>query len=110
MIRLPPGVTINYEVTVVVNELGSEFLAWWQEVGGTIDESNSHYTHNPRGQVVIVPTIRYGQGRWSHRMAGGGEYLIRFRAEDASVALMLLMKWTDIVVSHNIKEVEKYVY
>jgi len=107
LISLPPGVTINYEVTVIVNELSSAFLAWWKEVGGTIDESNSHYTHNPRGQVVIVPTIRYGQGRWSHKSAGNDDYLIRFRGEDANVALMMLLTWNNIIVSHNMKEVEQ---
>ena len=103
MIRLPPGCTINYEVTIVVNELGSEFLAWWQEVGGTV-ASSSYY--NSKGQEVITPMVRYRQGRWSHKSAGNYEYLIRFQGEDAGVALMMLMKWTNTIVSHNMKEVE----
>jgi len=104
LIRLPPGCTINYEVTVVVNELGSEFLAWCKDVGGEV-AVDSYF--NGKGQEVISPVVRYGQGRWSHKSAGNYEYLIRFLPENAGVALMMLMKWTSIIVSHNMKEVEQ---
>lgn len=107
MIRLPPGCTINYEIILVLNDLPTEFLQWWESIGGEVGV-NSYY--NARGTEVSIPIIRYKAGRWSHKMTGNYEYLIRFRSEDANVALMLLMKWDRLVISHNMKEVEKYVY
>ena len=103
MIRLPKGCTVNYEVTIVVHDMSEEFLAWWQEIGGFV-EYGSHY--NSKGQVVKTPLVRYGYGRWSHKSAGNPEFLIRLRGEDAGVALMMLMKWTNLVISHNMQEVE----
>lgn len=104
MIRLPDGVTINYEVTVVLHEVPEEFLAWWEELGGLITYGDYY---DAKGRIVRTPYLRYGQGRLSHRSAGNPEFLIRFRAEDAGVALMMLMKWDNLIVSHNMKEVEK---
>jgi len=103
LISLPPGVTINYEVTVVVNDMPEDFLAWWQEIGGLI--SYGEY-YDAKGRVTKTPILRYGVGRSSHKSAGNPEFLIRFRGEDAGVALMMLMRWTDLVVGHNMKEVE----
>ena len=80
-----------------------EFLAWWQEIGGLLEYS-SYY--NAKGQVIKIPIVRYGLGRWSHKSASNPEFLIRFRAEDANVALMMLMKWTNLIISHNMREVE----
>lgn len=103
MIKLPPGCTINYEVTVVVHKMPEEFLEWWQEIGGSI--SYGEY-YDAKGRSVTTPVIRYGQGRPSHKSAGNPEFLIRFRAEDANVALMMLMKWVDLIIGHNMREVE----
>ena len=108
MIPLPPGVTISYEVIVTLSDLSEEFLAWWQEI-----EGNLGYTSyiNGRGKEIKVPQIQYGQGRASHKFNNDtGEYLVRFRSEDAGVALALLMKWDKLVISHNMREDEKYVY
>lgn len=105
MIRLPPGCTINYEVTVVVHDIDDEeFVKWWQEIGGELGYSS--YISN-KGKEIIIPKIRYGVGRWSHKSASNPEYLIRFRAEDAGVALMMLMKFDKIVISHNMREIER---
>ena len=104
MIRLPPGCAINYEVTVVVHEMPEEFLAWWEEVGGLI--SYGEY-YDAKGRVVQTPYLRYGAGRYSHKAAGNSEFLIRFRAEDAGVALMMLMRWDNLIISHNMREVER---
>ena len=103
MISLPPGCTINYEVTIIVHDMPKEFLSWWQECGGLLEYS-SYYT--AKGQVVEIPVIRYGYGRWSHKSAGNPEFLIRFRAEDANMALTMLMKWNNLIISHNMREVE----
>jgi hypothetical protein len=104
MISLPPNCTINYEVTIVVHETPKEFLDWWQEIDGQV--SYGEY-YDAKGRVVQTPFLRYGVGRLSHKSAGNPEFLIRFRAEDANVALMMLMRWDNLIVSHNMREVEK---
>jgi hypothetical protein len=104
LIGLPQGVSINYEVTVVVHDMSEDFLSWWEEIGGLV--SYGEY-YDAKGRVVQTPYLRYGHGRLSHRSAGNPEFLIRFRAEDANVALMMLMKWDNLIISHNMREVEK---
>ena len=106
MIALPPGCSINYEVTIVLKELSDDFLAWWKEIEGVVSYT-SYY--NAKGKEVITPVIKYKQGRLSHKMASSDEYLIRFRSEDVSAALMLLMKWDHMVIKHNMREFEKMV-
>jgi hypothetical protein len=81
-----------------------EFLDWWQEIGGLV--SHSEY-YDAKGRTVRLPIIRYGIGRPSHKSAGNPEFLIRFRAEDANVALMMLMRWDNLIISHNMREVER---
>jgi hypothetical protein len=83
--------------------MSEEFLSWWQEIGGLVSYG-SYY--DAKGRVVKTPLIRYGHGRMSHKSAGNPEFLIRFRAEDANVALMMLMKWDNLIISHNMREVE----
>ena len=103
MISLPPNCTINYEVTVVVHEMPKEFLDWWQEIGGLV--SHRDY-YDAKGRAVRIPMIRYGIGRLSHKSAGNPEFSIRFREEDANVALMMLLRWDNLIISHNMREVE----
>ena len=81
-----------------------EFLAWWQEIGGSL--SYDEY-YDSKGRAVKTPYLRYGIGRLSHRSAGNPEFLIRFRAEDAGAALMMLMRWDNLIVNHNMREVER---
>ena len=85
-----------------------DFLAWFEEIGGAVG-----YTEwfDMRGRPHRSPAIQYGTGRVSHKFNNDtGEYLVRFRSEDAGVAFMMLMKWDNLIVSHNMREVEKYVY
>jgi len=104
LIRLPPGCAINYEVTIVVHDMPKEFLTWWQEIGGLLTYDNYY---DSKGRAVQTPFLYYGRGRLSHRSAGNPEFLIRFRAEDANVALMMLMRWDNLIISHNMREVER---
>ena len=108
MIPLPPGCTVNYEVILTLNSMPEDFLVWFEEVGGKVGLTE---WIDMRGKSHVTPVVQYGLGRPSHKFNNGtGEYLVRFRSEDAGVALMLLMKWDNLVVSHNMREVEKYVY
>lgn len=108
MISLPPGCTINYEVVITLNSMPTEFLVWWQEVGGDVFETE-YYDY--KGRKQYTPQIKFGEGRLSHKFNdGSGKYLIRFRNTDVTTALALLMKWDNLIESHNMRELEQYVY
>ena len=108
MIRLPPGCTINYEITIQINELPDEMLAWTREVGGKTSETGYY---DAKGKQHIVPVVQFGTARPSYKTQDGtGNFLLRFKCEDAPTALMFLMKFSTYVVSHNMREVENYVY
>jgi len=105
LISLPPGCEINYEVTIIVHDVDNEeFIQWWQEVGGEVIYK---VDYDRKGREITIPVLRYGQGRQSHKSAGNPEYLIRFKPEDAGVALMMLMKFDKLVISHNMREVDR---
>ena len=108
MISLPVGCTINYEAVITLNSMPVEFLQWWQNIGGEIFETE--YYDN-KGQKRYTPQIKYGDGRLSHKFNdGSGQFLIRFHNTDVTTALTLLMKWDNLIISHNMKELEQYVY
>ena len=108
MIPLPPGVTINYEVTIMVNELNVDILKWYIDQGQTIEE---RVWHDMKGRPHSVPVVHYNFGRPSHKTNdGSNQHLLRFRQEDAGAALMFLMTFDKLVKQHNMREVDKYVY
>lgn len=96
------------EVTIVAKDITADIMMWYVDVGGKIAEDK---WYNMRGQEQSIPIVAYGKGRASHKMQNdSGEYLIRFLGEDADVALIFLMKFSDYVISHNLKEQDRYVY
>lgn len=100
--------TVNYEITIVAKDLTVDILKWYVDIGGQIAEK---VWYNMRGNEVSIPIVAYGRGRASHKMQNdSGEYLIRFQGEDAGVALIFLMKFSDYVISHNMKEEDRYAY
>ena len=108
MIPLPLGVTINHEVTIMVEDLTVEILKWYVDQGQTIAERT---WHDSKGRPHSVPVVQYGQGRPSHKTNDGStQHLLRFRQEDAGAALMFLMTFDKLVKQHNMREVDNYVY
>jgi hypothetical protein len=108
LIPLPPKVTINYEVTIMVDELNVDILKWYVDQGQNI---SCRIWHDHRGQPHEVSVVQYGQGRPSHKTNdGSNQHLLRFRKEDAGAALMFLMTFNKHVTQHNMREVDKYVY
>lgn len=87
----------------MLGNLPDEFLTWWTEIGGSIEWIKT-YT---RTKEIPIPQLRYNKGRPSHKLAGNDEYLVRFRGEDSNTALMLLIKWSELVISHNMREIEQ---
>ena len=96
------------EITIVAKDLTKEMVQWYTEVGGRVTNDS---WYNMRGQAVTISIVAYGQGRVSHRMQNdSGQYLIRFLGEDADVALLFLIKFSNYIFSHNMKKEENYVH
>ena len=108
MIALPSGVTINYDVAIVIDDLSDEILAWFRDAGGKTTETG---WYDSKGRQHIIPVVQFGVAKPSHKMQDGtGNFIIRFKSQDATTALMFLMKYDTHVVSHNMKEYQNYVY
>ena len=108
MIPLPPGVTINHEVSITVEDLTVDMLKWYVDQGQFISE---RIWHDMRGREHSIPVVQYGRGRPSHKTNDGStQHLLRFRQEDAGAALMFLMMFNEQVTQHNMREVDNYVY
>ena len=108
MIPLPPGVTINHEVSITVDDLTVDILKWYIDQGQTIAET---IWYDAKGKQHSVPIVQYGQGRPSYKTQNNlSQYILRFRQEDAGAALMFLMTFDKQVVQHNMREYDKYAY
>ena len=96
MIQLPLGCTVSYEIRIDIN-LSVDIIDWLLDIGGEWDEQNRK--------------IRYGQGRWSHSINDYSHItILRFHGNDASIASMLILKFNEAIISHNLNDMEKYVY
>ena len=108
MIALPPGVTVNHEVTIVVDELNVDMLDWYTTQGGRLSKKS---WYDARGKEHEEHVVSYGYGRPSYKTVDGTtNHLLRFHQEDAGAALVFLLKFNSHVTAHNMKEVEQYVY
>ena len=109
MISLPPGVTINYSVKIVVDSLSIELFEWIRDVGGKIWVENKPFDR--RGIAKEMPMVQFGRAKpCYHLQDSSGNVMLNFNSEDAGTALALLMKFNKKVISHNMREVEQYVY
>lgn len=108
MIALPPNVTINHEVTVMVDDLTVDMLKWYIDQGQSISRK---IWYDGRGREKEIAIVQYGRGRPSYKTQdGSNQHLLRFHQEDAGAALMFLMTFTEQITQHNMREADKYVY
>ena len=109
MIPLPPGVTVSYNVKIIVSSLTIELFEWLRDVGGRV--WIEHKSFDRKGRTREEPVVQFGQAKPSYHLQDGtGNVMLNFLSEDAGTALALLMKFSELVVSHNMKEAENYVY
>lgn len=109
MISLPLGVTINYNVKIIVKSLNIEVFEWLRDVGAKVWVEAKDW--DKRGWLIERPMLQYGNAKPCYYLQDGtGNVMLNFNSEDAGTALALLMKFTDEIVSHNMKEAENYVY
>lgn len=109
MIPLPPGVTVNYNVKIIVSSLTIEMFEWLRDVGGRV--WIEHKSFDRKGRAREEPMVQFGQAKPSYHLQDGtGNVMLNFLSEDAGTALALLMKFSELVISHNMREAENYVY
>lgn len=109
MISLPPGVTINYNIKIIVRGMSIEVFEWLRDVGARVWVEEKDW--NKRGQLIERPMIQFGNSKPSYYLQDGtSNVMLNFNSEDAGTALAFLLKYSEQVVSHNMKEAEKYVY
>lgn len=102
MIGLPAGCSINYAITIELRQMTNEIVDWYQLAGGRV-ETKEHYNH--RGNRVTLKYVSYGNGKQCHyRQDGSGGVRLHFQGLDASAASMFLIKFYDVIESHNLKE------
>jgi hypothetical protein len=110
MIALPQGVSINYNIKIVITDLNIEIFEWCRDVGAKVWVENKPFDDR-RGIAKEMPMVQFGRAKpCYHLQDGSSDIMLNFTSEDAGTALTLLMKFDTYVVSHNMKEVEKYVY
>lgn len=108
MIALPPGCQVSYEIQINISELTNEIGEWFVMIGG---QAWATVEYDNRGRQVTNKYVQYGTAKASyHRQDSTGQVLIRFAGTDASTASMFLLKFMDLVVNHNLKAMENYVY
>ena len=109
MISLPPGVVVNYSVKIIVSSLTIELFEWLRDVGARVWVETKSYDR--KGRAREEPVVQFGRAKPSYHLQDGSDnVMLNFSSEDAGTALALLMKFSDIVISHNMREVENYVY
>ena len=108
MIPLPPGVTINHESRIVISGITTEIAEWYRDLGANVYEEA---WWNGKGQQQTQTILQLPNGRCSYKMqSGDGRVILNFPEEYAGTALAFLLKFSEVVLSHNMKEVGNYVY
>jgi hypothetical protein len=110
LISLPPGVTINYNIKIIINDLNIEIFEWCRDVGAKVWVENKPYDR--RGIAKEMPMVQFGHSKPCYHLqdGSGSNVMLNFNREDAGTALAFMMKFDNHIISHNMREVEKYVY
>ena len=109
MIPLPPGVTVNYNVKIIVSALSIELFEWLRDVGARVWVETKSYDR--KGRAREEPMVQFGRAKPSYHLQDGtNNVMLNFLSEDAGTALALLMKFDNLVISHNMRETKHYVY
>lgn len=109
MITLPLGVVVNYNIKIIISSLTIELFEWLRDVGARVWVETKSYDR--KGRAREEPMVQFGRAKPSYHLQDGSDnVMLNFLSEDAGTALALLMKFDNLVVSHNMKEAEQYVH
>lgn len=100
MIQLPPGCTVNYPITVEIDALTDNMIAWYKTIGGQVMQQE-HW--DSRGRRVVAHFVQYGKAKYCHhRKDGTNGVRLHFHGDDASVASLFLLTFSEHVEQHNL--------
>lgn len=86
-----------------------ELFEWLRDVGAYVWIETKGYDR--KGKAREEPMVQFGRAKPSYHLQDGSTHvMLNFNSEDATTALTLLMKFNNLVISHNMKEIENYVY
>jgi hypothetical protein len=78
-------------------------LDWFGTIDGQVTSSTEYDYH---GTAKVMNYVQYGKGKTSYyRKDGTDKIRINFHGDDAEAAYMFLLKFSELVDSHNFKEV-----
>jgi hypothetical protein len=106
MIQLPPGCSVAYGITIDIKQLTDEIIEWYELIGGTIS-TKQHWIRN---RQVEDKYVAYGSKLCHYLADGSGNVRLHFLGKDASTACMFMLKFNDLIIRHNLKEIEQYAY
>lgn len=108
MMPLPPGCKVTYSVWLDIDRLTDDIVEWFEMIGGQV-HTDTFWDHHHN--IQNVKYVSYGKGKWCHyHQNGSGGTRLHFHGDDASVASMFILKFMDIIDSHNLKEVNELHY
>ena len=86
-----------------------EIFEWCRDVGAQVWVEDKPFDR--RGIAREESMVQFGRAKPCYYLQDGtGNIMLNFTCEDAGTALAFMMKFDTYIVSHNMKEVEKYVY
>lgn len=89
-------------IVVEIKGLTDEMIEWYKSIGG-----KSFYQEywDYRGNPKTMHFVGYGNGKYCHhRKDGSAGVRLHFNEEDANIATLFIMKFTEYVETHNIKQ------
>ena len=93
------NVAVNYPIRITISHLTDDIIEWYEAIGGNVG-----LDYHKR------KVVGYGNGKLCHRYAGSPQCLLHFNGEDAGVCTMLLLRFHELIISHNLTEYENYAY
>jgi hypothetical protein len=94
---------------MIINSLPIEIVEWCREVGAKVWVENKPYDR--RGNAREEPMVQFGRAKPCYYLQDGtGNIMLNFNSDYATTALAFMLKFNTYIVSHNMREVEKYVY
>jgi len=88
-------------IAIDLDEITEEMVEWYRDIGGKV---NSRIESGSWGQTFTKNYLAYGNSKWCFIAQDMQSARLHFCAEDASVALMFILKFDKHISKHNMKE------
>jgi hypothetical protein len=88
-------------IAIDLDTITEEIVEWYRNIGGKV---NSRIESGSWGQIFTKHYLAYGNSKWCFIGPDMVPVRLYFCAEDASVALMFILKFDKHIWKHNMKE------